>query len=374
MFDGARLWEFSNIAEQTASEMIAKARAVVSTLRRLASADPDDDGGHFEDDEGHRARLDEIHREYLILLEKQELLIRSGRFSRVVGSAIARMPRARKLEFADADFESLKEQKLMYPGDDVWGALYRFMLQPMTGYGAKKHELELPSYQCIINVTDAVRSAGALLNSIDINLSTVGYFGDLVPAPDIRREFSFGMQQLKEFAFTCDDSPNEQDADDLHEFLSACLDTPCLQQLRLDMRRGEAEAARIDMGQIMGSKSRHKLTYIFLGRVAMDLSKLVLFLERLPQSMGCIHQHDVRLLSGTWKEALDALRKKRPRVVLLSEPQGAECDDMSPKDYERIFGQDRSRYSSEAELYITNPMPSIPNPVQAVEDGLYTTN
>ncbi|RYP53946.1 hypothetical protein DL768_001168 [Monosporascus sp. mg162] len=374
LFDRARLWELSNIPEETASEMIANGRAVVSTLRRLASADPDDDGGYVKDDENYRARLDGIHREYLILLKKQESLIKSGRFSQVVGSAIARMPGARKLDFVDADFESLKEQRLMIPGGDVWGALYRLMLQPMTGYHAKKHGLELPNYECIVNVTDAVRSAGALLNSVNIKLSTLGYPGGLVPAPDIRREFSSGMQQLREFAFECEDSPNEQDACDLNEFLSACLDTPSLQKLSLDMRGSEAEAARIDVGQIMGSKSRHKLTDIFLGYVAMDLSKLVLFLERLPQSMSCIHQKDVRLLSGTWKEALDALRKKRSYIMLFSEPQGAECDNMSQKDYERIFGNDNYGCRSEAELYITNRIPRQPNPVQALEDGLYTAN
>ncbi|RYP57085.1 hypothetical protein DL769_009707 [Monosporascus sp. CRB-8-3] len=372
--DRATPWELSNIPKQTVSEMIANGRAVVSTLRRLASADLDDDGGYVEDDKNHRARLDGIHREYLILLEKQESLIKSGKFSRVVGSAIARMPGARRLDFGDADFGYLKEQRLMIPGGDVWGALYRLMLQPITGYHAKTHGLELPNYECIVNVIDAVRSAGALLNSIDIKLSTLGYPRGLVPAPDIRREFSSGMQQLKEFVCECEDRLNEQDAGDLSEFLSACLDTPSLQKLSLDMRGSGVERTRIDVGQIMGSKSRHKLTDIFLRHVAMDLSKLVLFLERLPQSMSCIHQEDVRLLSGTWKEALDALQKKRSHIILLSLPQGAECDNMSPKDYKRIFGKDTYGYRSEAEIYITSRIPLQPNPVQALEDGLYTAN
>lgn len=375
MFDHAKLWELSNIPEQTASEMVAKGRAVASTLRRLASTDPANDGGYFEDDEHHRVPLNDIHRQYLLLFEKQESLIKSGRFSRAVGSAITKMSGARKLDFGDADFESLEERALMIPGGDVWGALYRLMLQPTTGYHAKTHSLELPSYQCIVNVIDAVRSAGALLNSIDLKLSSLGYPGGLVPAPDIRRVFSSGVRQLKEFTFMYEGSPNEQDADDINEFLSACLDTSSLQKLSLDMRTGEAEAARIDVGQIMGSKSRHKLTDIFLGRVAMDLSKLVLFLERLPQPMSCIHQRDFRLLSGTWKEALDALRKKRSRVVLFSEPQGAECDNMLREDYERIFGEGKCGYKSEAESYIANWILLPRNPLQALEEeGFNTAN
>jgi hypothetical protein len=374
LFDSPRLWELSSIAEQTASEMIANGRAVVSTLRRLASADTDNNGGYLEDDENRRAHLDGIHREYLALLENQVSLIKSGKFSRLVGSAIARMPRARKLEFGDADFECLKEQRLMIPGTDVWSTLYRLMLQPMTGYHTKIHGLELPNYECIINVIEAVRNAGAFLSSIDIKLSTLGYPRGLVPATDIRREFSSGMQQLKAFSFRCDDSANEQDVGDLNEFLSACLDTASLQKLSLDMRGSEVESSRIDVGQIMGSKSRHKLTDIFFGYVAVDLSKLVLLLERLPQSMSCIHQKDVRLLSGTWKEALDVLRRKRCHIMLLSEPQGAECDNMSQEDYRKIFGNDNYGNLTETELYITNRIPRQPNPVQALEDELYTAH
>ncbi|RYO97936.1 hypothetical protein DL765_010981 [Monosporascus sp. GIB2] len=90
--------------------------------------------------------------------------------------------------------------------------------------------------------------------------------------------------------------------------------------------------------------------------------------------MSCIHQQNVRLLSGTWKEALDALQKKRSHIMLFSEPQGAECDNMSQKDYERIFGKDNYGYRSESELYITSRIPLQPNPVQAFEDGHYTAN
>jgi hypothetical protein len=40
---------------------------------------------------------------------------------------------------------------------------------PMTGHEAKKHGLELPNYQCVVNMIDAVRSAGALRSRADVN-------------------------------------------------------------------------------------------------------------------------------------------------------------------------------------------------------------
>ena len=127
----------------------------------------------------------------------------------------------------------------MIPEGSIWVALHRVMLQPMTGYDAKKHGLKLPNYQCIVNVLDAVRSAGTLLNNIYIKLSTTEYWGPSAGC-DIQQEFSSGMRQLKEFAFSCEDSPREQDADNLNKFLSACLDTSSLQKLSLDMRGGDA--------------------------------------------------------------------------------------------------------------------------------------
>ncbi|EER39389.1 conserved hypothetical protein [Histoplasma capsulatum H143] len=372
-FDRAKMWESFDIPEQTALEMVSNGRAVVSTLRRLELADPDDDGGYFEGDEDHRARLGEIHRQYLILLEKQESLIRTKKFSQTVGSAVARMLGLRRLHFNDADFEFLKDRRLMVPEGSIWAALHRFMLQPITGYDAKKHELELPNYQCIVNVIDSVRRAGALLDNIDIKLSTLGYPGSLVLAPDIQREFSSRMQQLKEFSFSFEGNLTEQDADDLSKFLSAFLDTSSLQNLGLRMGGGDAEAARIDVGQLIGSKPRHKLIAISFCQVAIDLPRLLLFLERLPQSIRCIHLQDVRLLSGTWKEALDALRKKRSRVVLFSEPQGAECDNMPHEAYESIFRSENCN-ENDAERYIRNRIPWEPNPLQALEDGLYNAN
>ncbi|KXX76214.1 hypothetical protein MMYC01_205528 [Madurella mycetomatis] len=362
-----------NVPEQTASDMIAQARAVTSTLRRLTSTDSVDHGEHLEDGE-YRVRLNDIHRQYLLLLDKQESLIKSGRFSRAVSSAIAMMPGTRKLEFRDADFEFTKERALMIPGSDIWGPLYRSMLQPTTGYHVRTYGLEPPSYQCISDTVGAIRSAGVLLSSVDINLSVPGYPGSLVPAPDIRQLFSSGMQQLEEFAFECADNANEEETDEINNFLSACLDSPSLQTLSLGLGDSETEVAKMNLGHIMGSKPRYKLTDITLRQVAMDLAELVLFLKLLPQPMSRIFLSDFRLLSGTWREALDALQKKKPRIVHLREPQGAECDDMPREDYERIFGNGMSIEESEAEFYIRDPILLSHNPLQTLDEGSDTAD
>ncbi|KEZ43889.1 hypothetical protein SAPIO_CDS4063 [Scedosporium apiospermum] len=352
-----------NIPEQSALEMIADTRAVILELHQLASTQPEL-GEHFQEEQGLRARLEEICSEHLTLFEKQQSLIWSGRFSQAVGSAIARMPGARRLDFNDTEFAvSTGNRQLMIPKGNTWRALRRFILQSLTGYRAKAHSLDLPNYQCIAKIVDAVRCAGVSLKTIKIELSDLGCPGSLMPSPDIRREFSSGLQQLAEFKFECD-SPDEQDAEGLNDALSVYVDTPSLQKLSLDMRSYDAgEPGRIDIGQIMGSRSRDRLTDISFAYAAMDFSRMVQFLNRLPQSTTCISLIDVRLLSGTWKEALDALRKKNIRIVHLSEPKGAECDNMSPEDYKRIF-DDKCAYRTLAELYITNRISQQRNPLE----------
>jgi hypothetical protein len=240
------------------------------------------------------------------------------------------------------------------------------MLQPMTGSNANTHGLDPPNYQCIAKILDAIRCAGVSLKTIKIELSNMGCPGSLMPSLDTLQEFSSGLQQLAEFEFKCRDSPDEHDAEGLNDFLSVCLDTASLQTLSLDMRSDYAgEPGRIDMGRIMGSRSRDRLRDISFAYTATDFSRMVRFLNRLPQSMTCISLIEVRLLSGTWKEALDALRKKEIHIIQLSELQGAECDNMSPEDYKRIF-DDKCAYRTLAELYVTNRISQQRNPLETL--------
>jgi hypothetical protein len=353
--------------EQTESFMVQVVNGydAVTKLHRLASAEPDDDG-YFEDNSDVRPRLNELHKEYLILLEKQEWLIKSERFYEIVGSAIARMPHASRLELSDWDFRSAEGRGLITSEGDIWSALHRLALQPMTCYEANEHGFDLPSYQCAVSMIAAIRSAGTLLNKIDIKLSALGYPGSLVPTPDIRQELTSGMRQLKEFKFLYDGKFNEQDGEDLSEFLSACLGTSSLQKLSLDMRGHDGEAARIDLEKVMGSKSRKQLTDIFLGQISIDPFVLLRLLERLPEQMDRLSLSDVRLLSGTWEEALDALRKKECRIMRFQKSQGAECDTMSGKDYQRIFGENKHGSPNEAERYIGNLGSLKTNPLRAL--------
>jgi hypothetical protein len=371
MYEDVKMWEFGSpsISKEAASEMIARGREVAATLRRLLSGERSEEVDHY------RVRVGEIHQRYRMLLQRQDSLIQSETFYRAVGSAIARMPCARALlfdDFHDRQYHGINPRALMVPGTDIWERLSSCMLQPLIGYEAKRAHLEPPDYQCVIPLVDAVRHAGAFLHHLIIKLSSPGQPMDLVPTPDLRPLFSSGMQQLRTFSFELSrdhDDNDDQDADEVHEFLSACLDTSNLQSLSLDMRGGpQEEHFPLRLRQIINrNQSLHKLNNISLRQFAFDHADLIAFVRRLPKPMYRLHMNSVRLLSGSWREALDALREKQPRIALFTEAYGAECDGMTEEEYNRVFKKEMFGRRTEAAAYISGRWPS--NPIQALEDG-----
>lgn len=380
MYERCKMWEFDKISEHASLERIAQIKTLADTLRRIARAvprsrdgvelvEPEEDSvpDLEEDEKGHRARLLPIHREYLTLFNEQRSLIDTGSFSRTVGSALARMPCARKLAFGDADLQLLKKTKVMDPRNDVWSALRSLMLQPLTSYDAEKARLPVPSYEPIISSIEAIGNAGAWLKSIDMSLSSMGDSEGLLMSPDRRRDFSSGIRQLTDFSFRLEGAAQEDQEDAVGELLSACLDTASLKKLRLDMR-GSEDGALVDVGHVLGSRARPKLTHIFLAEVGIQLASLRKFLKALPETISYIGIYNVHLTNGTWEEALDVLRQKSPRTCGLTEPAGAECDDMAPEDYKAIFDSGDVASTNQAESYIMKWSFLPQNPLRALRD------
>jgi hypothetical protein len=369
---------------ETVCERRAQLEEVRDTLSRISSAEPGwhDSEGALDlekDDQGCRARLLEVHRQYATLFSEQKSLLETGNFSRTIGLAVARMPRARKLVFSDADEKHIDERhlSLLDLGTDVWSALCSLMLQPLTTYESRCNGYDPPSYGCIIRTLNAVRNAGAWPKNIDITFCTklfaLGAPGKPLFTPDTRRDFSSGMRQLRHFSFKHNDVINEEQVERLQEFMSACLDTPCLQTLHLNMRPATGSCILIDMRDVMGFRTRPNLTGIDLAVVGIHLSTVARLLRRLPEPMDYIRFSDVRLLTspeeeGTWEEALDLLREKSCRSWKLYLPSGAERYSLPTMDYYAIFYNGDVSSPSAAERYIAKVIPGEPNPLRALRE------
>jgi hypothetical protein len=264
----------------------AQARAVASTLERFGSGDNIDGSGKREGDE-HRARLGQIHQEYLTRLRNQELLVKSGKFSRVIASAMARMPSARELQFRDEYIRRENVISSSYFSGDIWNALPRFMLRPMCGKDSVLNHFELPSYQCLAELLKTFGQTGVFLSSMVVDLATKGGPGSLVLAPDMRKEVSLGMQQLKNLevvlrSWVANEDP---DAGDLTEFVSAILDTASLQKVVLAANDWDWNHA-INIGKAMGSRSRENLNYVSLQGTPIHLSELIGLLGSMSEQIS----------------------------------------------------------------------------------------
>ncbi|KAH6623439.1 hypothetical protein F5144DRAFT_539596 [Chaetomium tenue] len=363
--DEMEMGSIKGISQQTASQMIDSRLAAKSTLRRLQVAPGDPDNSEYSvDDHLRRVHLEEIQKRYLLLLEKQTSLLNSGKFVNIVSSAIARMPCARALEFSERNPDG-KSEELMTPEGDVWEILFRFILQPMTSHDADIYDLELPNYQCIVDLLDATRRAGTLLYTIGIKLWLLGSPGTLAPAPDRKQEFSSGMQQLKDFKFSYGGTLRDRDVEGVSKFLSACLDTSSLQRLDLDISGWVRRSATIELGRVLGLRPRKQLTDISLFNTNIDLPMLVRLFKQLPEKIRVLTLSEVRLFNGRWETLLDGFRKKRPDLVLIEDLEGAECDNMSRRDYKRIFNI-YSCENNQAELYVSNMGPEEVNPFRTL--------
>lgn len=219
-----------------------------------------------------------------------------------------------------------------------------------------------------------LQHTGVSLNGIAIHLSPIRDPGSLVLSPDIRKQLSLSTQHLINFQFTVPyrfqrATSNYTLGNDLNDFLSACLDTSSLQDVRISTGCYPSlfSAGVMKLGKVMGSRPREKLTRIFLdGPSVVDLSQLTDFLNALPGSMTHLHLATIHLWRGTWKQALDELRKKKYHIKngILRAPQGAECNYMSDGDVKKVFGTPYCHdHASEADRYIVGQDPEQRNPL-----------
>lgn len=311
--------------------------------------------------------LGQAHREYLRLVEEQELLLGEGRFAQILGSAVARMPRARHLEIVDMD---RPEPELLGSDVGLWAAMDEYMRRPMGGEGAVSCNhlgIQPPSYQCVVDVLNGVRGGGAWLETVATSLHSLGLVGSMAPTLDSHRELASGLQKLTRFECKIWAEMGPESVDDVEKFVRACIDTPSLEYISIDLKHHSESEPSVDMGNVMGATNRKLLSSLWLCRVDFHLDDLKVFLNHLTHERVSLSMADLYLLSGTWKELLDILRDKAGKKW-LRRPSGQELEDMSPEDYYSIFrGEDGGGI---AQLYISKELSgwSAPNPIQALED------
>lgn len=164
----------------------------------------------------------------------------------------------------------------------------------------------------------------------------------------------------------------------IHQYLSALVSGEALQKISVGFKLERAESMSI--GPVLASLSPGAdIRFVKLHTCSFHLDQLVSVLQRCNAIENTVvFLFGVQLLSGTWADALDALRDsvtKQGSVVYIGRPTGAECDNMSRERYNSIFvsGPTRDCKGSKANRYISDWLhdknthnPLRPEPVKDV--------
>ncbi|CAG9980899.1 unnamed protein product [Clonostachys byssicola] len=343
-------WRYQkDVSEETGVRIVESLKEALACWHRVAS---DTQAQSLDDqDHPHLELLKATHERYQSLCAYQDEMWQSGRFLQAVATGVSRMPGAKAIFFHDWDLATPMRSSF-YHSQDINEPLSEFMLQPMNYLTASDYRFRLRLCDMIAKLLVAVHHAGAWLERIDIRLSYVEFPSDLMPSPELRQQLPLAMQRLREFNFKCEGGFNgELTQDILYNIVGSCLDTGSLRKISIDMSSREPD--KLCVGRVITSRHWQHLSKLFLYDVSFHFSELQLFVSRAPRSFSCAVMRCVYLLSGTWAEVLDTLREK-PSIddMVLTDPLGAECEDMSDEEMKRIFGRAKPLAPSQAELYI----------------------
>lgn len=277
----------------------------------------------------YQSLLRRAHEEYRSRFEAQEALRSEGNFSRRVAAAMARLPVARRLEFHDIRYCERESFQIEKVEDD--DHIFQMLLQPTEWYlGRSNEQVGLP-IEIIPELPVYIHRAGIQLATLTIEIPINRYAGLLEGNIDTT-ELSAAMQGLKFFKYRpkLDREWMESETTDFKPlvlFLHSVLDTASIRKIALDHHMIFPRAlSEFDVGPVMTFRQWPNLESVSLTRTAFHLKDLQSFLQTASPVLQEQRLKFVYLLSGTWAEALDALRAADVPVISLWSPRDPEGD------------------------------------------------
>ena len=200
----------------------------------------------------------------------------------------------------------------------------------------------------------SLHKAGACLTALDIYLPPLEGYSVLTSSEEDLKDLNAAMQRLKDISFKSPHSnfwlsPREKDdVEGLQKFLSAILDTESVSFMALDFGSlwDKTYTTPISLGSLITLRQRKNLSSVFLWSVPMHLTELEHFTDRQAEVIELLSFSNIHLLSGTWAEGLEILRKMPSGLIMFDSPTGGECEVLSHDEYQEIF---KGNYFSEDE-------------------------
>lgn len=359
---------------------------VIETSRSILKSWANFTNTHQEptDEKGCRdvAALRQGHEQYRQLHREQESLLRDGTFVQAISSAAARMPTMVRLVTTDDDRRVRRICKNRFPWNDKVDApslwIGEWMLQPSTWRDAVAEEIGLPPTSLLYQLPLAIHRAGTSLIHLEIDLTPPSKF-DLSLDKEQRSDLKSAMENLKVLYFRGGHERKDtetplrcpQDTKSLMDYLVISLGSQKTESLWLDfsfLEKGQDDMNRSIVASALACLQWPRVRRFSLSGFSIHLHELKKVLDKL-KPKTTLALKNIYLMSGTWAEALDAIRARGDRYSVLFSPDGAECEHMSTHEWEAMSA-DRGPLprhdQSQANAYITGD--SSENPLRPIDD------
>lgn len=347
---------------------------IESYRRMLSSWDPFRSGQHVTDHtqlDAAALALLKGHERYRELFEQQEKVLSDGIFSRKIAEAAASSRKNVWLCISDTPsfrraYKPLWRLRIAYPDlpADEDRVVRSLVPQTLEWYTAQGENANRVPRWLLYELPLEMRAAGASLVGFRVNISTPCRLSLSLSSEqldDLREAaqnlkffgFDFGGASLRRSYLT---RTTEQMAG-LYSYLSAAMGqqsaptlsmglggkfSKVINSALLNPENPTTTSARpispelFSIGPLLTSSSWSRVKLIRLHNISLHLDQLKKLVDMLQPGVR-IDFFDLYLMSGTWAEGLDCLRSKAGLGSSFLLPHGAECENMTTKDYFHIF-------------------------------------
>ena len=334
----------------------------------------------------------------------QDAVLRTGNFAQSLARAFAKLPKASLLELYDGERWNNHPPgaRIRVDAEDRKGqeeALVQVLSRPMLWEEARwilpsENTWPVVPVELLVNIPLEIgKLNGVFLSTLSIQVSAAPNYMLLLTEPECLAQLSAAVRNMSLFQvrfkplcrsgcgpWAVDDdgrplyvirSANEMRA--INDYLGALLDTETMSDVEINLGEfwysagidsifDSTASLGADFSWPLGS-GLENLSLCMVCLTVAELEKVAKSLCEEPE----IDMHSVCLRGGTWKEALDMLRRElqKPWRVNFQCPMGGEIDVLSEAQISFAFNRDdksNSSACSRAECYIQGE--DLSNPLQ----------
>ena len=300
--------------------------------------------------------LREGYEEYSRRLEDQETLRRNASSMDRISAAISRLPAVQQFLLNDHDGQLCFNQPRNVDKESVREKI--LMPSSWDGTELSRGTIKPPVKEFLIDLPQALAKSGVFPKEFAINVTSPVKFPLLTLSASEHRQISAAMQHMERLEVELDSSDSAllkvaalNELESVAQILAAWTDTRSIHEMSLtvgDWSMPQGFSPKFSLFTDISSKSWPRLRRMRLTCVGINLGELDQFVQIHRDSLADLSMEGIYLLTGTWAECLDLLRKlPNLEEFYLARPLLAEfgADMVTEPDFEEdLMWEDAIHY------------------------------